>query len=193
MSAWLTGGYLPPTIKVRRDCDECFVTLFEHINLTGRVPFLEGYPVPPLKHSNLLPLAAASKMSAPNPRWIDTVAPPNPQPADFVVGQHPFPPSVDNVKAAATPAAASALALFFATPANLTTPVSPQPLQTQSKSQQPQSPPVQTNTKSMPSVVDSLRPSPLPGAKVNSYPSTSSRLHTKHFCDKLFPEKNMIS
>ncbi|TGZ64019.1 hypothetical protein CRM22_006565, partial [Opisthorchis felineus] len=171
MSAWLTGGYLPLTIEVRRDCDECFLTLGEHINLTGRVPFSEGYPLPPLKRSNLPALVAASKKPAPNPRWINTVAPPNPQPADFVVGPPPFSPSVNNVMAAATAAAAPALALFFATAASLTTPASPQPLQTQTQSQQPQSPSVQTNIKSVPPVVDSLKPSPLPGAKVDSYPA----------------------
>ncbi|KAG5449239.1 hypothetical protein CSKR_100668 [Clonorchis sinensis] len=170
MSAWLTGGYLPLTIEVRRDCDECFLTLGEHINLTGRVPFSESYSLPPLKRSNLPALVAASKKPAPNPRWINTVAPPNPQPADFVVGPPPFSPSVNNVMAAATAAAAPALALFFATAASLTTPASPQPLQTQPQSQQPQSPSVQSNIKSMPSVVDSLKPSPLTGAKVDSYP-----------------------
>ncbi|OON14886.1 GYF domain protein [Opisthorchis viverrini] len=171
MSAWLTGGYLPLTIEVRRDCDECFLTLGEHINLTGRVPFSDGYPLPPLKRSNLPALVAASKKPAPNPRWINTVAPPNPQPADFVVGPPPFSPSVNNVMAAATAAAAPALALFFATAASLTTSASPQPLQTQPQSQQPQSPSVQSNIKSMPSVVDSPKPSPLPSSKVDSYPS----------------------
>lgn len=27
MSTWLAGGYLPLALKIRRDCDECFLSL----------------------------------------------------------------------------------------------------------------------------------------------------------------------
>ncbi|CAH8505504.1 unnamed protein product [Heterobilharzia americana] len=54
MAAWFATGCLSLGVKIRRDYDECFLTLADHMNLAGRVPFWIGYNQPPITHANLL-------------------------------------------------------------------------------------------------------------------------------------------
>ncbi|CAH8490098.1 unnamed protein product, partial [Schistosoma turkestanicum] len=58
MTTWLAGGYLPLALKIRRDCDECFLSLADHMNLAGRIPFWTGYNQPPITNVNLSTLSA---------------------------------------------------------------------------------------------------------------------------------------
>lgn len=53
MATWLASGHLPLAVKIRRDCDECFLSLADHMNLAGRIPFWVGYNQPPITHANL--------------------------------------------------------------------------------------------------------------------------------------------
>uniref|UniRef100_A0A3Q0KJ79 Putative gyf domain n=2 Tax=Schistosoma mansoni TaxID=6183 RepID=A0A3Q0KJ79_SCHMA len=57
MSTWLASGYLPLSLKIRRDCDECFLSLADHMNLAGRIPFWTGYNQPPITNVNLSTLS----------------------------------------------------------------------------------------------------------------------------------------
>ncbi|CAH8842333.1 unnamed protein product [Trichobilharzia szidati] len=53
MATWLAAGYLSLGVKIRRNCDECFLSLADHMNLANRVPFWSGYNQPPITHENL--------------------------------------------------------------------------------------------------------------------------------------------
>ncbi|KAK4469963.1 hypothetical protein MN116_007461 [Schistosoma mekongi] len=57
MATWLASGHLPLAVKIRRDCDECFLSLADHMNLAGRIPFWVGYNQPPITHANLSTLS----------------------------------------------------------------------------------------------------------------------------------------
>lgn len=49
MSEWFKAGYFNVNLLVRRACDERYSMLGDLIKLWGRVPFMPGPPVPPLK------------------------------------------------------------------------------------------------------------------------------------------------
>uniref|UniRef100_A0A095C873 PERQ amino acid-rich with GYF domain-containing protein 2 n=3 Tax=Schistosoma haematobium TaxID=6185 RepID=A0A095C873_SCHHA len=66
MSTWLAGGYLPLALKIRRDCDECFLSLADHMNLAGRIPFWTGYNQPPITHANLPSLSVLNNNNSSN-------------------------------------------------------------------------------------------------------------------------------
>ncbi|VDP70777.1 unnamed protein product [Schistosoma mattheei] len=66
MSTWLVGGYLPLALKIRRDCDECFLSLADHMNLAGRIPFWTGYNQPPITHANLPSLSVLNNNNSSN-------------------------------------------------------------------------------------------------------------------------------
>nr|CAH8842768.1 unnamed protein product [Trichobilharzia regenti] len=53
MATWFAAGYLSLGVKIRRNCDECFLSLADHMNLANRVPFWSGYNQPPITHENL--------------------------------------------------------------------------------------------------------------------------------------------
>lgn len=80
MATWLAGGYLPLCVKIRRECDECFLTLVDHMNLAGRVPFWDGYSQPPITPSNLSSLftPVASPARVPKQSSLATTPPPTP-------------------------------------------------------------------------------------------------------------------
>ncbi|KAF6776922.1 hypothetical protein AHF37_03710 [Paragonimus kellicotti] len=126
MAAWLAGGYLPLSIEIRRDCDECFLTLIDHMNLAGRLPFWDGYVQPPITQSNLSSLGATLGKPISNPRWLSNIPPPTPAPISPFPQASPFPllignphhaPSTSTVANSA--AAAAATAVLIATAATL--------------------------------------------------------------------------
>ncbi|XP_046594566.1 GRB10-interacting GYF protein 2 isoform X2 [Neodiprion lecontei] len=49
MSEWLKAGYFNVNLLVRRACDERYSMLGDLIKMWGRIPFIPGPPVPPLK------------------------------------------------------------------------------------------------------------------------------------------------
>lgn len=53
MSEWFKAGYFNVNLLVRRACDERYSMLGDLEKMWGRVPFLPGPPVPPLKVPNL--------------------------------------------------------------------------------------------------------------------------------------------
>ncbi|CAL8091606.1 unnamed protein product [Calicophoron daubneyi] len=119
MSNWLAGGFLPLGIEIRRDCDECFLTLADHMNLAGRVPFWNGYTQAPITRMNVQSLAAATDISIRKPRWVGHAPPPclppttYPPPAMSVPRVAPPTQPSDTVSNVA--AAAAATAVLFAT------------------------------------------------------------------------------
>ncbi|KAF8569898.1 hypothetical protein P879_00480 [Paragonimus westermani] len=126
MAAWLAGGYLPLSIEIRRDCDECFLTLIDHMNLAGRLPFWDGYVQQPITQSNLSSLGATLGKPISNPRWLSNIPPPTsapvspfPQTTPFplLIGNAHHPPSTNTVANSA--AAAAATAVLIATAATL--------------------------------------------------------------------------
>ncbi|KAF5396928.1 hypothetical protein PHET_09327 [Paragonimus heterotremus] len=126
MAAWLAGGYLPLSIEIRRDCDECFLTLIDHMNLAGRLPFWDGYVQPPITQSSLSSLGATLGKPISNPRWLSNIPPPTsapissfPQASPFplLIGNSPHAPSTGTVANSA--AAAAATAVLIATAATL--------------------------------------------------------------------------
>ncbi|KAF7258415.1 hypothetical protein EG68_04434 [Paragonimus skrjabini miyazakii] len=126
MAAWLAGGYLPLSIEIRRDCDECFLTLIDHMNLAGRLPFWDGYVQPPITQSNLTSLGATLGKPISNPRWLSNIPPPTsapispfPQASHFplLIGNSHHAPSTSTVANSA--AAAAATAVLIATAATL--------------------------------------------------------------------------
>lgn len=58
MAEWFNSGYFTMALSVRRGCDERFVQLGELTKLWGRLPFLAGPPVPPMKASDVHPMVA---------------------------------------------------------------------------------------------------------------------------------------
>ena len=49
MAAWCKAGYFKSDLLLRRNCDDKFAQLGDLTRVFGRVPFLPGPPVPPLK------------------------------------------------------------------------------------------------------------------------------------------------
>ncbi|XP_015117853.1 GIGYF family protein CG11148 isoform X2 [Diachasma alloeum] len=49
MAEWCRAGYFTSGLLVRRPCDERYATLGDLITMCGRVPFVPGHPIPPLK------------------------------------------------------------------------------------------------------------------------------------------------
>lgn len=49
MAEWFKAGYFTPSLLLKRDCDDQFAQLGDLTRMFGRVPFLPGPPVPPLK------------------------------------------------------------------------------------------------------------------------------------------------
>ncbi|VDP80906.1 unnamed protein product [Echinostoma caproni] len=130
MSGWMAAGFLPLGIELRRDCDDCFLTLADHMNLAGRVPFWDGYSLKPITRSNVAALsqtlATATGHSVVKPRWVSgtntEVTPVNPIPSAPGTPLVPtFPtsaitgPSTTLDSNTAVAAAAAATAVLFAT------------------------------------------------------------------------------
>ncbi|XP_076220764.1 GIGYF family protein Gyf isoform X2 [Nomia melanderi] len=49
MAEWCKAGYFTARLMVRRTCDERYTTLGELMKISGRIPFLSGPRIPPLK------------------------------------------------------------------------------------------------------------------------------------------------
>ncbi|XP_071555029.1 GIGYF family protein Gyf-like isoform X1 [Temnothorax nylanderi] len=49
MAEWCKAGYFTAGLLVRRTCDERYATLGDLMKMFGRVPFVPGPPIPPLK------------------------------------------------------------------------------------------------------------------------------------------------
>ncbi|XP_071873870.1 GIGYF family protein Gyf isoform X1 [Bombus fervidus] len=49
MAEWCKAGYFTAGLMVRRTCDERYSTLGDLMKMCGRVPFIPGPPIPPLK------------------------------------------------------------------------------------------------------------------------------------------------
>ncbi|XP_011306453.1 PERQ amino acid-rich with GYF domain-containing protein 2 [Fopius arisanus] len=49
MAEWCRAGYFTSGLLVRRTCDERYATLGDLMTMCGRVPFIPGHPIPPLK------------------------------------------------------------------------------------------------------------------------------------------------
>lgn len=58
MTEWFNSGYFTMALSVRRACDERYTQLGELTKMWGRLPFTPGHPIPPMKNSDLHPLAA---------------------------------------------------------------------------------------------------------------------------------------
>lgn len=56
MAAWYKVGYFKPNLLLRRQCDDKFAQLGDLTRAFGRVPFLPGPVVPPLKVCLVFPL-----------------------------------------------------------------------------------------------------------------------------------------
>ena len=54
MGSWYKAGYFQSTLLLRRNCDDKFAQLGDLTKVFGRVPFLPGPTVPPLKVSVLV-------------------------------------------------------------------------------------------------------------------------------------------
>ncbi|TPP62887.1 GYF domain containing protein [Fasciola gigantica] len=125
MSGWMAAGFLPLGIELRRDCDECFLTLADHMNLAGRVPFWDGYSLKPLTRSNVAALAQALSASTGDSfgklRWISggslegRSASSIPAASTAPLIPHFTTPSVVGPSTTAVAAAAAATAVLFAT------------------------------------------------------------------------------
>ncbi|THD26942.1 PERQ amino acid-rich with GYF domain-containing protein 2 [Fasciola hepatica] len=145
MSGWMAAGFLPLGIELRRDCDECFLTLADHMNLAGRVPFWDGYSLKPLTRSNVAALAQALSASTGDSfgklRWISggslegLSASSIPAASAAPLIPHFTTPSVVGPSTTAVAAAAAATAVLFATAtqqaARIVSSERPQPLQQQ--------------------------------------------------------------
>lgn len=49
MAEWCKAGYFTAGLMVRRTCDERYSTLGDLMKMCGRIPFIPGPPIPPLK------------------------------------------------------------------------------------------------------------------------------------------------
>lgn len=49
MTDWYKAGYFTAGLLVRRQYDERYITLGDLTKLCGRIPFVAGPPIPPLK------------------------------------------------------------------------------------------------------------------------------------------------
>ena len=58
MTEWFNSGYFTMALSVRRGCDERFVQLGELTKMWGRLPFLAGPTVPPMKATDVHPMVA---------------------------------------------------------------------------------------------------------------------------------------
>lgn len=58
MAEWFNSGYFTMALSVRRACDERYVQLGELTKMWGRLPFLSGPTVPPMKSSDVHPMVA---------------------------------------------------------------------------------------------------------------------------------------
>jgi hypothetical protein len=61
MSEWFNSGYFTMALSVRRACDERYAQLGELTKMWGRLPFMPGPPIPPMKNSDLHPLVSAEQ------------------------------------------------------------------------------------------------------------------------------------
>ena len=58
MTEWFNSGYFTMALSVRRACDERYAQLGELTKMWGRLPFMPGPLIPPMKNSDLHPMAA---------------------------------------------------------------------------------------------------------------------------------------
>lgn len=49
MAEWYKAGYFTPSLLLKRECDDQFAQLGDLTRVFGRVPFIPGPPVPPIK------------------------------------------------------------------------------------------------------------------------------------------------
>lgn len=61
MSEWFNSGYFTMALSVRRACDERYAQLGELTKMWGRLPFMPGPPIPPIKNSDLHPMVSAEQ------------------------------------------------------------------------------------------------------------------------------------
>ncbi|XP_048505447.1 GRB10-interacting GYF protein 2 isoform X3 [Athalia rosae] len=71
MSEWFKAGYFNVNLLVRRACDNRYSMLGDLIKMWGRVPFMPGPPVPPLK----FPLQVTEPVAIPVPVGIPSALP----------------------------------------------------------------------------------------------------------------------
>ncbi|XP_063988224.1 GRB10-interacting GYF protein 2-like [Diachasmimorpha longicaudata] len=70
MAEWCRAGYFTSGLLVRRICDERYATLGDLITMCGRVPFVPGHPIPPLKISEQV-------IPPPMSNLVPTILPPS--------------------------------------------------------------------------------------------------------------------